>query len=99
MMIIHNFSNNKTYYAINKKFCEELIVYFPFTSIWVPDTMSRKKTLVYMHKENNKKIQLLLGVIYEVHCWDGMIYILSFMKIRSGIQIILRVLPQQSERL
>jgi hypothetical protein len=30
---------------------------------------------------------------------DGMIYIQSFMKIGLGIQVILRVLPRQSERL
>jgi hypothetical protein len=30
---------------------------------------------------------------------DGMIYIPSFMKIGSGIQVILRLLPRQSERL
>jgi hypothetical protein len=29
---------------------------------------------------------------------DGMIYIPSFMKIGSGIQVILRLLPQQSKR-
>jgi hypothetical protein len=30
---------------------------------------------------------------------DGMIYILSFVKIGSGIQVRSRLLPQQSERL
>jgi hypothetical protein len=30
---------------------------------------------------------------------NGIIYIPSFMKIESGIQVILRVLPQQLERL
>jgi hypothetical protein len=30
---------------------------------------------------------------------DGMTYILSFMMIDSGIQVMLRVLPQQFERL
>jgi hypothetical protein len=30
---------------------------------------------------------------------DGMIYILSFMNIGSGIQVILRLLPLQSEKL
>jgi hypothetical protein len=30
---------------------------------------------------------------------DGMIYIPSFMKIGSGIQVILMLLPQQHERL
>jgi hypothetical protein len=30
---------------------------------------------------------------------DGMMYIPSFMKIGSGIQAILRLLPRQSERL
>jgi hypothetical protein len=61
------------------KFWEELITYFPFTVIIVFDT-SRKKTLVYMHNEVNTTIQygmaavlvLLMGVIYEIHCWDGL---------------------------
>jgi hypothetical protein len=30
---------------------------------------------------------------------DGMIYVLSFMKICSGIQIIIRLLPRHSEGL
>jgi hypothetical protein len=30
---------------------------------------------------------------------DGMMYVLSYMKIGSGIQVILRLLPQQSEKL
>jgi hypothetical protein len=30
---------------------------------------------------------------------EGMTYVSSFMKIDSGIQIILRLLPRQSERL
>jgi hypothetical protein len=30
---------------------------------------------------------------------DGMIYVPSLMKIRSGIRVILRLLPRQSERL
>jgi hypothetical protein len=41
---------------------------------------------------------LLMGVIYEVNvemASDGMIYVPSFMKINSGIQIILRLLPCQ----
>jgi hypothetical protein len=30
---------------------------------------------------------------------DGLIYVPSFMKIRSDVQVILRLLPRQSERL
>jgi hypothetical protein len=42
---------------------------------------------------------LPIGVIYETHYRDGMMYIPSFMKIRSGIQVILKILPVQSETL
>jgi hypothetical protein len=46
---------------------------------------------------------LLMGTIYEVRRWDGLrwhdICIPSPMAIGSGIQVILRVLPQQFERL
>jgi hypothetical protein len=42
---------------------------------------------------------LWVELIYEVHCSDGMIHIPRFMKIGSGIQVILRLLPQQFERL
>jgi hypothetical protein len=44
-----------------------------------------------------------MGMIYEVHCWDDLrwhdTYIPSLMTIGSGIQAILRVLPQQFESL
>jgi hypothetical protein len=43
-----------------------------------------------------------MGVIYEVYiemAKGGMIYIPSFIKIVLGIQVILRLLPLQSERL
>jgi hypothetical protein len=65
---------------------------------------------VCMHNEGNKTIQF-----WRLQCWyywlewfmkhaietasDDMIYIISFMKIGLGIQVILRVLPQQFERL
>jgi hypothetical protein len=42
---------------IYKKFCEELIAYFPFTVILVSDTTSRKKALVYTRNKINKTIQ------------------------------------------
>jgi hypothetical protein len=87
---------------------EELITYFPFTVIWVSHA-SRKEALVCMHNEVNKTIQF-----WRPQCWyywlewfmkhaiemasGDMIYIISFMEIGSGIQEILRVLPQQFER-
>jgi hypothetical protein len=45
---------------------------------------------------------LLMRVIYKYTVdmvSDGMIYIPAFMKIGSGIQVILRLLPRQFERL
>jgi UDP-N-acetylmuramyl pentapeptide phosphotransferase/UDP-N-acetylglucosamine-1-phosphate transferase len=46
-------------------------------------------------------VLLMIG-IYEVRFWNGsggVIYIPSFMTFGSGIQVILSLLPQQSERL
>jgi hypothetical protein len=48
----------------NKKFWEELIVYFPFTIIWVSGMTSKKKTLVSMRNKVNKTIQIVW-----LHCW------------------------------
>jgi hypothetical protein len=45
---------------------------------------------------------LLTGVIYEIHVnidLDGMICIPRFMKIGSVIQVMIKLLPRQSERL
>jgi hypothetical protein len=94
----------KQYY--NKNFWEELIVYFPFTIILISDTTSRKNTLVCMRKT------IWFG---RLQCWyywwewfmkyavemvsGGMIWVPSFMKIGSSIQVILRLLPRHSERL
>jgi hypothetical protein len=77
------------------------MAYFPFTVILVPDTTTRKKTLVCMPKEANKTTQF-----ERLQCWyyswegfmmytiemasGGMIYIPSFMKIGIGVQAILR---------
>jgi hypothetical protein len=41
----------------------------------------------------------LMEMIYEVRHWDGLIHVPSFMKIGLGIQVTLRLLPQQFERL
>jgi hypothetical protein len=75
----------------NKKFWEELIVYFSFTVTLVSDGASRNKTLVCIHNEVNTTIQF-----GRLECWyywlewfmrytvgmvsDGMIYTPSFMK-------------------
>jgi hypothetical protein len=91
----------------NKKFLEEQFAYFPFTVTLVPDTASRKKTSVWMRNEVSKTIQFVrLQCCY--YCWDccmrytvdmasdGTIYVSGFMKISPGIQVKLRLLPQQT---
>jgi hypothetical protein len=81
-----------------------------FTVILVFNMRSRKKTLVCMRNEVNKTTQFWrLQCCYYWQDWvirytvemasDDMTYILSFMKIVSGIQVILRLLPWQFERL
>jgi hypothetical protein len=47
----------------NRKIWEELITYFPFTSILISGT-SKKKTLVCMRNEVNKIMQYL-----RLQCW------------------------------
>jgi hypothetical protein len=45
---------------------------------------------------------LLMGVIFKhtvEMSSDGLIYLLSFQKIGSGVQVILRLLPEQSRQL
>jgi hypothetical protein len=46
---------------------------------------------------------LMTGEVYEIHLLDGFrwhdTYIPCFMTIGSGIQVILKLLPQESERL
>jgi hypothetical protein len=95
----------------NKKFLEELIAYFPITLIWVSDTISgRKKTTICMWNEVNKTIQF-----GRLQCWYnwwvgflkytvemssvGVMYAPSLMTIGLEIRVILRILPQQYERL
>jgi hypothetical protein len=94
----------------DKKFWEELIVYFRFIATWMSDTISRNKSLVCVRNEANKTIQF-----GRLHCWyfwwewfikytiemasGGMLYIPSLMTIVSGIPVILRVLRQQFESL
>jgi hypothetical protein len=101
--------NNNNNNNNNKKFWREQIANFLFIVIWVSDTIRRKKTLVCMRNEVNKTIQF-----ERLQCWyywsewlmkyavgmasGGVIYIPSLMTIGSGIRVILRVLPQQSER-
>jgi hypothetical protein len=69
--------------------------FFPSTVIWVSVARNRKKTLVYMRNEVNKRIQF-----GRIQCWyywwewfmkytiemttDGVIYVPSFMKIYSA---------------
>jgi hypothetical protein len=80
----------------NKNFWEELIAYFPFTTIWVSDTISRKKTSVCVGKEVNKArlqwwfywCELIMKYTIEMAS-DGMIYKLGLMTIGSGIRVIL----------
>jgi hypothetical protein len=94
----------------NKKFWEELIAYFSFIIFVVSDTRSRKKTLVCMRNKVNKIIQFG-SLEYLCYRWEwfmkfaietdsvGTIYVPSFMKIISGIQVRSRLLPRQFERL
>jgi hypothetical protein len=81
---------------INRKFWEELIACFPFTTIWIFDK-SRKKTFVCMHNGVKKKtareavvLILLIGVIYKLHRSYGLrwydTYTPSFMMIGWVIQ-------------
>jgi hypothetical protein len=98
-------------YLANKsrKLKEELIAYFPFIITFIYGATSRKKNLVWMRNEVNKTIVweasvlvLLIGVIFRYTVdmvLDGVIYIPTFRKIGSGIQVILRLLPRQLERL
>jgi hypothetical protein len=94
----------------NTKFWEELIACFLFTVIWVSDTTSREKTSVCLHNGANKTTQF-----GRLQCWyywwgrfmkyttemvsDGMTFVPSFMMTGSGVQVILRLLPRESERL
>jgi hypothetical protein len=61
---------------LNKKFWEELIFYFPFTTIWIFDK-NRKKNLVHKHNEVKNWeavfLVLLMGVImkYTVRMVSG----------------------------
>jgi hypothetical protein len=85
--------------TINKNFCEELIGHFPFTVIWVSESTNRKKTSVRMRIDANKTswedvMFVLLMHTVETASDD---VTLSFMKIRPGIQVILRWLSWQSE--
>jgi hypothetical protein len=48
----------------NKKFWEEVIAYFLFTMTLISDATSRKKTLVCVHNEINKRIQ-----VGRLQCW------------------------------
>jgi hypothetical protein len=48
----------------NKKFWEKQIAYFPFTVTIVSYAVSRKKTLVCMRNEVNKRIQF-----GRLQCW------------------------------
>jgi hypothetical protein len=85
---------------INNKFWEELIVYFPFSTVWIFDT-GRKETLVCMRNEVSKTIQFerLQWWCYE---WErsmkytiemasnGLTYMPSFMEMGTSLQAILR---------
>jgi hypothetical protein len=72
----------------NKKFWEELIAYFPITTNAV--SASLRGCGVDTSDEMEYAVEMATG---------SMIYIPNFMTIGSGIQVTLRLLPQQFELL
>jgi hypothetical protein len=76
----------------------ELIAYFSFTTVCVFDTSRKNIVACTVKKPMKEYYSTLVFVRKAVETASyGMIFIPSIMTIGSGIQVVLRLLPQQFE--